>query len=70
MALREGPPVAYVPVLRVPWLFPFHAGAAGWKVSDDPRPICVITGERITRDGNTGERSPGVTEAQRELFAE
>jgi hypothetical protein len=53
--LRLGPPVAYVPVLLVPWHFPFSPGVVGWRREDhgDPRPLCAVTGERIDRDANT-----------------
>lgn len=60
--MTESPPHVYVPVLRVPWLFPQLPGVVRWVRSDDGdrRPICWVTGERIERDGNTGEHVAGV----------
>jgi len=55
--LREGPPLIYVPVLRLPWLFPQLPGVQRWRLehNGDRRPICLVTGERVECDANTGK---------------
>lgn len=53
----EGPPRVYVPILRVPWMFRYLPGVAGYKLEEagDMRPLCLVTGNRIGRDLNTGK---------------
>lgn len=57
--MTEGPPKVYVPVLRVPWMFPHLPGVQGYKheVNGDRRSICWITKERVDKDANTGVKS-------------
>ncbi len=41
----------YLPVLRVPWYFPFHPGVADYRRArseHEQQPVCVMTGEPVT----------------------
>lgn len=55
--MTEGPAQIYVPILRVPWLFPHLPGIAGYRRENgsDVRPVCLVTGERVDRDPNNGK---------------
>lgn len=53
----EGPPIIYVPILRVPWMFPHLPGIAGYRREEgtDMRRLCLVTGERIDQNLNNGK---------------
>lgn len=57
LAVTEGPPEVYVPILRVPWMFPHLPGISGYRreMGNDMRPLCLVTGKRIDSDPNSGK---------------